>query len=153
MDYRVEHLEHALRLAQENVERRGQRPFGAVLALGEKVISTGVNSALATGDPTNHAEIEAVRAAARATGSDRFEGHIMYASGHPCPMCLSAMYLVGIKTVVFANDNMAAAAVGLSSQWLYDELAKPPEEWSLRLVHATIEDSGHVYESWRRRAE
>lgn len=153
MDYRVEHLEHAVRLARENVARRGQRPFGAVLALGEKVISTGVNSALATGDPTSHAEIEAVRAAARSTASDRFEGHVMYASGHPCPMCLSAIYLVGIRTVVFANDNAAAAAVGLSSQWLYDEMAKPQEERVLRLLHSPIEGSGDVYESWRRKTD
>lgn len=150
MDFAMKHLELAVRLARENVTQRRQRPFGAVLALGETVVSTGVNSALATGDPTSHAEIEAVRAAARATGKDRFEGYSMYASGHPCPMCLSAMYLVGISSVVFANDNSAAAQVGLSSQWLYDELSKPPADRSLHLVHVQLDGSGAAYEMWQR---
>ncbi|MFX8751226.1 nucleoside deaminase, partial [Acinetobacter baumannii] len=70
-----------------------------------KVIATGVNEIGATGDPTTHAELQAIRAASRALGSPRLDGCVIYASGHPCPMCLAAMHLTGITEVTYAYSN------------------------------------------------
>jgi len=66
-----------------------------VLVKDGEVLATGVNEVAATNDPTAHAEVQAIRAACRRTGALRLDGCVMFASGHPCPMCLTAMYLTG----------------------------------------------------------
>ena len=66
----------AIDLARDNVHRGG-RPFGAVLVKDGKVIATGVNEIGATGDPTTHAELQAIRAASRALCSPRLDGCVM----------------------------------------------------------------------------
>src|SRR5437868_9997211 len=84
----------AVRLALDNVQQHRGRPFGAVLVNKDgAVVATGVNTILESGDPTAHAELQAIRAAAKARNNPRLDGHVMYASGHPCPMCLAAMYM------------------------------------------------------------
>ena len=68
----------AIDLARDNV-RRGGRPFGAVLVKDGRTIATGVNEIAVTGDPTTHAELQAIRAASRVLGSPRLDGCVIYA--------------------------------------------------------------------------
>src|SRR5690606_6175874 len=79
-------MREAVALARNNM-RDGGRPFGAVLAFEGRVVARGVNEILASHDPTAHAEIQAIRHASRALGRPRLDGCVVYASGHPCPMC------------------------------------------------------------------
>jgi guanine deaminase len=65
------YLDQAVQLAIDNVRDKGGRPFGSVITKDGEVVSTGVNELLATGDPTAHAEMQAIRAAAQALGSLR----------------------------------------------------------------------------------
>src|SRR5947209_12284146 len=90
------YLRMAVDLARQNAERGG-RPFAALVVKDGEVIATAVNSVVATGDPIAHAETEAIRAAAKSLKSELLDGCVMYASGHPCPMCLAAMYVSGIQ--------------------------------------------------------
>jgi guanine deaminase len=144
-------LQMAVELACTHVSQQGGRPFGAVLVKDGQVVATGVNQILATHDPTAHAEIEAMRAATRHQASPRLDGHVMYASGHPCPMCLAAMYLAGITQVYYAHSNNEAEAFGLSTAKLYAELAKPFAEQSLPLVHLPVTTAQHPYLLWQAR--
>lgn len=114
-------LREAVRLAQEN-HKRGGRPFGAVLAFGDSVIATGVNEILRTHDISAHAEMGALREACRQLARPNLAGGIMYASGQPCPMCLAAMVLAGIKEVYYAFGNEDAAPYGFSSAQVYEAL-------------------------------
>lgn len=144
-----DHLTLALQLALENVRTRKGRPFGAVLVKDGHVIATGVNSVLSSHDPTAHAELEAVRAAARAQQNPRLDGHVMYASGHPCPMCLAAMYLAGIRQVYYAYSNEEAEPFGLSTKHLYAELAKPLPAQAMQLEYRPLRlPAQDLYESW-----
>lgn len=104
---------------------RGGRPFGAVLAIDGDVVATGVNDVVHSHDPTTHAEMEAVRAAARKLGRPDLRGSVVYASGHPCPMCLAAMTIAGVEAVYYAFDNDDAAPYGLSSEAAYRALRLP----------------------------
>ena len=79
-----DYLGIAIDLARRNVVERGGRPFGAVLVRNGEVLATGVNDILATNDPSAHAEMQAIRAAAAALKNPRLDGCAMYASGHPC---------------------------------------------------------------------
>src|SRR5699024_10506101 len=120
MDHQ-QYLDRAVKLALDNVEGGG-KPFGAVIVKGNDVIATGVNEVLRNGDLTSHAEIEAIRKASKEKGEEALAGATLYASGHPCPMCLSAIYLAGIKEVYYASSLDDAKGVGLDVSTIYSEL-------------------------------
>ena len=117
-------LREAVRLAETN-RARGGRPFGAVLAIDGAVVATGVNDIVHSHDPTTHAEMEALRAASRRLGRPDLQGSVIYASGHPCPMCLAALAIAGVDAVYYAFDNDDAAPYGLSSAAAYQALRLP----------------------------
>ena len=114
-------MRQAVDLAHAN-RLQGGRPFGAVLALGDEVIATGVNNIIASHDPSAHAEMEAIRAGTQKRANPSLMGLSIYASGHPCPMCLAALVMNGAEQVFFAFDNADAAPYGLSSEGTYQRL-------------------------------
>lgn len=141
----------AIDLARDNV-RRGGQPFGAVLVKDGKTIATGVNEIAATGDPTTHAELQAIRAASRALGSPRLDGCVIYASGHPCPMCLAAMHLTGITEVTYAYSNEDGEPYGLSTAAIYAEMARPvAEHRTLKVAYVPVRPEGaeDIYKMWK----
>jgi tRNA(Arg) A34 adenosine deaminase TadA len=146
-----DYLQMAVELARRNVSERGARPFGAVLVRNGEIVATGVNDVLATNDPTKHAELEAIRAAARALGNARLDEAIVYASGHPCPMCLAAMHMTGVKAAYYAFSNADADAYGLSSARIYAEMRKPLAQQSIRIEQLPLSLQGeHPYAIWQR---
>lgn len=146
------YLCEAITLAQDNL-KKGGRPFGAVVVRDGAVVATGVNEILASGDPTAHAEMMALRAASRALGSPSLDGCAVYASGHPCPMCLAAMRLTGVREVFFAYSNDDAAPYGLSTAAVYADLARPFSEQSMtiRYVPVRLQSEPDLYAQWKRR--
>ena len=114
-------MRQAVQLAHENRERGG-RPFGAVLVRGSEVIATGINEIVQSHDPSTHAEMQAIRTATRARKNPSLVGCSIYASGHPCPMCLAALVMTGVESVFFAFDNDDAAPYQLSSEGTYQRL-------------------------------
>lgn len=143
-------LEQAIALALDNVEQGG-RPFGAVVVKDGEVVATGVNRLLATRDPTSHAELNALRAASQALGTPDLSGCAVYASGHPCPMCLAAMRMAGIGEVVFAYTNEDAEPFGLSTAAVYADLAKPFAQQSMTIRHVAMDDPARPYLAWKHR--
>ena len=111
----------AVDLAHHN-RQCGGRPFGAVLARDGAVVATGVNEIVQTGDASAHAEMQAIRAATLAQHNPSLAGLDIYASGHPCPMCLALLVSAGARQVFFAFDNADAAPYGLSSEGTYQRL-------------------------------
>lgn len=130
-------LREAVRLAQVNRERAG-RPFGAVVALDGEIVATGVNEIVHTHDPTAHAEMQALRAASRKLQQPSLKGCVVYASGHPCPMCLAALVLAQVDAVYYAFDNGDAAPYGFSSEAAYKALRLPLEPPPLPLTRLAI---------------
>lgn len=98
-------LREAVYLAQEN-RKQGGRPFGAVLTIAGEVVATGVNNILQTHDVSAHAEMEALRAAYRSLGRPDLKGSKVYASGHPCPMCLAAMVMARVDEFFTLSATM-----------------------------------------------
>jgi tRNA(Arg) A34 adenosine deaminase TadA len=120
----VRFLSEAVELARANIGAGG-RPFGAVVVRDGLSIATGVNEIHMANDPTAHAEMTAIRAASRKLGSPDLGGCSVYASGHPCPMCMAAMRLSGVDKVFYAYSNEDGAPFGLSSAAIYEDLARP----------------------------
>jgi guanine deaminase len=146
-----EHLGMAVDLALRNVREHGGRPFGAVLVKDDEVVATGVNDTLATQDPTAHAELQAIRAASRILKSPRLDDCSMFASGQPCPMCLAAMYLSGIRRAWYAYSNEDGEPFGLTAAGIYAELRKPLADQSIEIAYLPVRPEGEdLYEAWRR---
>ena len=139
-------LQQAIELARANIAQGG-RPFGAVVVRGGEVLATGVNEILATHDPTAHAEMSALRAASRRLGSPDLSGCSVYASGHPCPMCMAAMRLAGVGRVAYAYSNEEGAPFGLSTAAVYEDLAKPFAEQSMDIRHLPV-PRPDLYAQW-----
>ena len=110
-----------MQLAHAN-QQRGGRPFGAVIVRDGAVIATGVNEIVQLHDPSAHAEMQAIRSATHLAQDPSLAGCTIYASGHPCPMCLAAIVMTGMERVFFAFDNVDAAPYGLSSEGTYQRL-------------------------------
>lgn len=145
-------LREAIALAYANSEQGG-RPFGALVVKQGAVIASGVNEILRSHDPTAHAEMQALRQASQHLASPNLQGCVVYASGHPCPMCLAAMRLAGVSQVVFAYSNMDAAPFGLSTAAIYEELAKPFAQQSMQIRHMPVrlDDKPGLYADWKQR--
>lgn len=90
----------------------GEVPVGAVLVQGEAVLAVAANRPIAGHDPTAHAEIEALRAGARATGSYRLTGTTLYVTLEPCVMCAAAIVHARVTRLVFGAWDPKAGAAG-----------------------------------------
>jgi len=101
----------ALALAQE-AGRRGEVPVGAVVVRDGAILGRGGNAPIAGHDPTAHAEIAALRDAARAVGNYRLPGMALYVTIEPCAMCAGAILHARIARVVFGAADPKTGACG-----------------------------------------
>lgn len=91
-------MRRALELA---LRTEDEVPVGAVVVLDGKVVGEGWNRPVSTRDPTSHAEIEAMRAAGKATGNYRLTGATLYVTLEPCVMCVGAAFHARVARVVY----------------------------------------------------
>ena len=89
----------------------GEVPVGAVVTRGEKVLAIGRNRMRDTNDPTAHAEIVALRAAAAALGSPRLDGCDLWVTLEPCAMCAGAIALARIERLYFGASDPKGGGV------------------------------------------
>jgi tRNA(Arg) A34 adenosine deaminase TadA len=92
----------------------GQSPFGAVIVKGGAVVAATHNTLWRDTDPTAHAEVNCVRAAAKALGTVDLSGSTLYSTCEPCPMCLAAIHWAKIDRVVFGATIDDAASAGFN---------------------------------------
>ena len=119
-------LHEALRQARAGLAQGGL-PIGSVLvdeAAGQ-IVARGHNLRVQTGDPTAHAEMVAIRNACKKLGTFSLQGHSLYTSCEPCPMCLSAIYWCRVDRVYYGNTRKDAKDIGFDDDFIYDEVAKP----------------------------
>jgi len=134
-------MRRAVELSAQNV-REGGEPFGAVLVKEGKIVSEGVNTLHETYDISGHAEMVAIRKAQKELQTHDLSGYIMYASGEPCPMCLTSMYLSGISEGYYCasiEDTASYAGLG-SSVSIYAELKKNREDRLLKMKPMPLEE-------------
>ncbi|GJD95798.1 nucleoside deaminase [Methylobacterium iners] len=152
MDQHDTYLREAVALARDNVAAGG-RPYGAVIVRDGKVLARAANTTHATKDPTDHAEMVAIRAASRSLGGSKLEDCVVYASGRPCPMCHAAMRLSGIKTAYFAYTAEEAETYGLLGAGIYAELCLPLDEQPMQVRHLPVRDEANPFAAWKARQD
>jgi tRNA(Arg) A34 adenosine deaminase TadA len=84
--------------------RAGDQPYGAAIVKDDRIVGEAPSRVVTAGDPTAHAEMEAIRDAARRLGTRDLTGCEIYASTHPCPMCEAAAYWAGIARIRHGAD-------------------------------------------------
>jgi tRNA(adenine34) deaminase len=103
-------MEAALAEARAAAER-GEVPVGAVVVLGDEVIARAGNRTIGDCDPTAHAEILALREAAKALGNYRLLGASLYVTIAPCAMCAGAMIQARVEHLIYGADDAKGGAV------------------------------------------
>ena len=106
----AEYMRGALAQAEE-AKRRGEVPVGAIVVLDGAVVGDGFNQPIGSHDPTAHAEIVAMRAAARRRGNYRLSGATLYVTIEPCQMCVGAMVHARIARLVYGTREPKAGAI------------------------------------------
>jgi guanine deaminase len=106
-----DYMRLAIRKAQDGMAA-GQSPFGAVIVQGGNIVAATHNTVWRDGDPTAHAEVNCIRAAARALKTITMHGCTIYSTTEPCPMCLSAIHWAKIDRVVYGATIADATAAG-----------------------------------------
>jgi tRNA(adenine34) deaminase len=107
----ADYMQRALELARA-AQAAGEVPVGAVLVRDQEVIAGGANRPIGACDPTAHAEIEALRSAARALGSYRLPDTTLYVTLEPCLMCAAAIVHARVRRVVFGAFDPQAGGAG-----------------------------------------
>lgn len=112
-------MEEAINRARETMMKDYGGPFGAVIMKNEQVIAVASNTVLRDKDATAHAEINAIREASRVLGTENLSGCVLYATGYPCPMCLSAIMWANIREVYYGTNLEDAEKIGFRDDFIY----------------------------------
>ncbi len=146
-------MRQAIALAYEGMNGGHGGPFGAVIVRDGVVVGKGHNRVLSSIDPTAHAEVTAIRDAAKNQGKFDLSGTTIFVNGLPCPMCMSAIFWARIDKVYYGCKPEDAAAIGFDDQAFYEELAKPPTERNTPAVQLTecYDEARACYGAWLER--
>ena len=141
--------------AQENVDAGG-KPFACLIVKDGEIVVEAVNHVAQDGDPTAHAEIRAIRAAAEKGISD-LSGYDMYVTAYPCPMCLGAVYYAQPDRLYFAvtreeeGEHYEDGNRLMSLATFYDEYTKAPEQRALSTEQIRVDDATAPFREWTAR--
>lgn len=112
-------IEEARKTMNENLGG----PFGAVITdSNDNVIAVASNTVLGSHDPIAHAEVNAIRKAGQILKTHDLTGCKIYATGYPCPMCLSAIIWSNIKEVYYGTNLSDAEEIGFRDDFIYEYL-------------------------------
>jgi len=137
-------MRRALVLARRGMTAGDGGPFGALVVRRGVIVGEGWNRVVATGDPTAHGEIVAIRAACRRLKTFSLKGCILYTSAEPCPMCLGAIYWARIARVVYGMTVADAARIGFDDRFMYRELKRPPGRRRIPAVQLLAQEARAV---------
>jgi len=127
---RVDEDERFMRLALALARRAGERgevPVGAVVVSGGRVIARGGNRPIRNNDPTAHAEVVAIRKAARRRGNYRLSDCDLYVTLEPCAMCLGAVVQARLRRVAYGASDPKAGAVRSAMRFPFGKLNHRPD--------------------------
>lgn len=127
-------------------------PFGACIVKDGKVIAVASNTVLQDNDPTAHAEINAIRKAGKELNTYDLKGCELYATGYPCPMCLSAIIWANISKVYFGCNPKDAEEIGFRDDFIYnyikDLLEQKEDKKLLSLIELNRSDCLKLFEEY-----
>ncbi|MCU6768268.1 nucleoside deaminase [Barnesiella propionica] len=152
MDKKNEFMREAIELSVKNIDNDGG-PFGAVIVKDGEVVARGVNRVTASIDPTAHAEVSAIREAAKKLGTFDLSGCEIYSSCEPCPMCLGAIYWAHLDKLYYANTKLDAKNIGFDDSFIYDEIDLKPQDRKLPSETLLRDEAIRAFEKWQEKTD
>lgn len=143
----------AIRLAERKMNDGCGGPFAAIIVKDNKIVARGWNKVTSENDPTAHAEIVAIRKACKKMGSFWLEGCEIYATGEPCPMCLSAILWAKIDHVYYAASIFDAEIIGFNDHVFYCEVCKNRKHHKIPMEQMCREQALDVYNQWKNKQD
>ena len=140
-------MKRAIELSIESV-KNGGGPFGAVIVKDGKIVSEASNSVTKNNDPTAHAEVNAIRLAAKKLNTFNLSGCEIYTSCEPCPMCLGAIYWARLDAIYFANNKNDAKNIGFDDSFIYEEINKPYKKRKIKTIQMMREEALEAFKLW-----
>jgi guanine deaminase len=146
-----EFMHHAIQSARGGIGDNHGGPFGACIVENGKVLAVAHNTVIRDQDPTCHAEMNAIRMAAKEKGMFDLSSCEIYSTAEPCPMCLAAIYWARIPKLYIGVPKSVAAEYGFDDAEFYRQLDLPLEKRALK-YHSGImrEDCAQVFSEWKK---
>lgn len=141
-------MRRAIALSAESV-KNGGGPFGAVIVRDGEIIAEASNSVTKDNDPTAHAEVNAIRCAAKKLGSFNLDGCEIYTSCEPCPMCLGAIYWAHLSHIYYCNTRKDAADINFDDDFIYREFNVPLSGRSIPTERVLPGEGDYVFREWK----
>ncbi len=148
-------MKRAIELSRKGsiIEKTGGA-FGAVIVLDGQIIGEGYNQVIKQSDPTWHAEIQAIREAAKKLKTPHLNGCILYTSAECCPMCLAASYWAHIETIYYASTTEDALKYGnFQDIEFLDEIRKEPQDRKILCKPLLRSDALKVWKEFSQMAD
>lgn len=140
-------MREAIKLANESI-KDGGGPFAAIITKNNEIIAYGTNQVTNNNDPTAHAEVVAIRNAAKTLENFNLAGCEIYTTCEPCPMCLGAIYWAKISKIYYGNTKEDAANIGFDDQFIYEELELPKEKRQLAMEALLRDETIETFKIW-----
>jgi tRNA(Arg) A34 adenosine deaminase TadA len=148
-----ENIEKTFKLADLSL-KRGCGPFGSIICDSENnIVGKGHNMVTINNDPTQHAEIVAIRDACHYFDNFDLSGCIIYTSCEPCPMCLGAIYWAKINKIYYCNTRNDAKNIGFDDEFIYDEINKPIDERKMKMIRIKVDDDLKSFNEWKEKLD
>ena len=148
-DKNKEFMRKAIQLSIKNINNGGG-PFGAVVVKDGEIIAEGTNGVTLLNDPTAHAEVSAIRNAAKTLGTYDLSGCEIYTSCEPCPMCLGAIYWARLKRIYYGNTKREAAEINFDDDFIYKELDLPLSKRKVPALQLLADEAICAFNEWDR---
>ena len=145
-------MREAIRLSRESV-KNGGGPFGAVIVKDGEIIAAASNNVTQNNDPTAHAEVSAIREAAKKLNTFNLSGCEIYSSCEPCPMCLGAVYWARLDKLYFANTKQDAKDIGFDDSFIYEEIDLPYEKRTIPNIQILRDEAFEAFKDWEQKED
>ena len=143
-----EYMKEACHLAEYSITQGGG-PFGAIIIdKNGDIVDGGHNRVTIDNDPTQHAEIVAIRNVCKKIGRFDLRGYSIYTSCEPCPMCLSAIYWARIDKIYYGNTRNDAKEIGFDDDFIYDEINQDLEHRKIPIMQVNREQAQISFRKW-----
>jgi guanine deaminase len=146
-------MAEAFRVGVVGVSAGRGGPFGAVVVKEGRIVGRGCNEVTSKNDPTAHAEVVAIREAARVLGVFHLTGCELYTTCEPCPMCLAAIYWARLDRYYYACTAQDAAAIEFADAFIHHELGLPPAQRTIPVLELMREEALEVFRAWKKKAD
>ena len=144
-------MRSAVREAAKNLKWMHGGPFGACLIKGGSILALSRNTVLKNQDPTCHAEMNAIRTAAKKLGTFDLSGCVIYSTTEPCPMCFSAIHWAKIDTVFYGTETKDAKRIGFNELNIPDRILKKIGKSKVKLVRSSLlKECRDLLSAWER---